>query len=81
MEKNVFFRALSESPKPPPITPIRATWSFFFGRQKRRFSAYYRIKFKLILIMKMMISVMKMVIILMNMEMKMTKKQTNSIVF
>ena len=29
---------------PPPMTPIRATWSFFFGRQKRRFSAYYRTK-------------------------------------
>ena len=29
---------------PPPLTPIRATWSFFFGRQKRRFSAYYRTK-------------------------------------
>ena len=27
-----------------PMTPIRATWSFFFGRQKRRFSAYYRTK-------------------------------------
>ena len=43
-KKNVFFRALPESPKPPPLTPIRATWSFFFGRQKRRFSAYYRTK-------------------------------------
>ena len=30
MEKNVFFRALPESPKsPPPLTPIRATWSIF----------------------------------------------------
>ena len=29
---------------PPPMTPIRATWSFFFGRQKRRFNAYYRTK-------------------------------------
>ena len=29
---------------PPPMTPIRATWSFSFGRQKRRFSAYYRTK-------------------------------------
>ena len=28
-EKNVFFWALPESPKPPPMTPIRATWSFF----------------------------------------------------
>ena len=31
MEKNVFFRALPESPNPPlPLTPIRATWSFFY---------------------------------------------------
>jgi len=29
MKKNVFFRALPESPKPPPLTPIWATWSFF----------------------------------------------------
>ena len=28
-KKNVFFRALPESPNPPPLTPIRATWSFF----------------------------------------------------
>ena len=27
-KKNVFFRALPESPTPP-LTPIRATWSFF----------------------------------------------------
>ena len=53
----------------------------FSGRQKRHFSAYRRIKFKLILIMKMMISVMKMVIVLMIMVMKMTKKQTNTMGF
>ena len=31
IKKNVFFRALPESPNPPPtpLTPIRATWSFF----------------------------------------------------
>ena len=29
LKKNVFFWALPESPKPPPMTPIRATWSFF----------------------------------------------------
>ena len=29
-KKNVFFQALPQSPKPPPpLTPIRATWSFF----------------------------------------------------
>ena len=36
-KKNVFFRALPESPKPlPPLTPIRATWSFFFRMSKFR---------------------------------------------
>ena len=29
MKKNVFFRALPELPNPLPLTPIRATWSFF----------------------------------------------------
>ena len=28
----------------PPLPPIRATCTTFFGRQKRRFSAYYRTK-------------------------------------
>ena len=37
-KKNVFFQPLPESPKPPSLTPIRATWSFFFGRQRRRFA-------------------------------------------
>ena len=36
LKKNVFFRALPESLKPPPLTPIRATWSSFFGRQNSR---------------------------------------------
>ena len=44
------------------------------GGPKTTFNAYYRIKFKLILIMKILISVMKLVINLM-MVMKMTKKQ------
>ena len=26
---NVLSQALPESPKPPPLTPIRATWSYF----------------------------------------------------
>ena len=39
-KKNVFFRALPESPNPPPLTPIRATWSFFFGRQNSRFESH-----------------------------------------
>ena len=37
-KKNGFFRALPELPTPPPLTPIWASWSSFFGRQKRRFA-------------------------------------------
>ena len=29
---------------PPPITPIRATWSSFFGRQNSRFESQFRTK-------------------------------------
>ena len=43
-KKNVFFWALPEFPLPPPLPPIWATCTTFFGRQKRRFSAYYRTK-------------------------------------
>ena len=44
-EKKTFSFGHCPNPlNPPPMTPIRATWSFFFGRQKRRFSAYYRTK-------------------------------------
>ena len=43
-EKNVFFRALPESPKPPPMTPIRATWSSFFGSRNSRFESQFRTK-------------------------------------
>ena len=44
LKKNVFFRALPKLPLPPPLPLIRATCTTFFGRQKRRFSAYYRTK-------------------------------------
>ena len=45
MEKNVFFRALPELPKPlPPMTPIRATWSSFFGSRNSRFESQFRTK-------------------------------------
>ena len=44
-KKNIFFRALSESPNPLPLTPIRATWSFFFfGSQNSRFESQFRTK-------------------------------------
>ena len=29
---------MPELPKPPPMTPIRATWSSLFLRQKQRFA-------------------------------------------
>ena len=38
-----FFRALPKLPLPP-LPPIRASCTTFFGRQKRRFNAYYRTK-------------------------------------
>ena len=44
------------SPPPPRLNGQRGPFS---GRQKRHFSAYYRIKLKSILIIKMIISVMK----------------------
>ena len=56
--------------------PRRATGNvvLFSGRQKRHFSAYYRIKFQLIMMMKIMI----MMIILMIMMMKRAKNHTNT---
>ena len=54
--KNDFKRALPAKLRPPPPSPKRARWSFFWP-SKQHYSAYCRIKFKLILIIKMMISV------------------------
>ena len=62
------------SPGPPPPR-LNGQGGPFSGRQKRHFSAYYRIKLKSILIIKMIISVMKIVIFLMIMVMKMTKNR------
>ena len=45
----------------------------FFGRQKRHLSAYYRIKFQLIMMVKIMNMMMKIVIIMMPVMMTMTK--------
>ena len=53
----------------------------FSSRQKRDFSMYYRVKLKLILIMKDVISMMKIITMLMIMVMKMTKKQTYTMAF
>ena len=49
LKKNVFFRALPELPEPPLpppplITPIRATWSSFFGSRNLRFESQFRTK-------------------------------------
>ena len=37
IKKNVYFRALPKLALPP-LPYFRATWSSFFGRQKRRFT-------------------------------------------
>ena len=45
MKKKVFFRALPKLPNPPPpMTPIRATWSSFFGCRNSRFESQFRTK-------------------------------------
>ena len=41
-KKNVFFWALPELPNPPPLTPIWATWSSFFGSRNSRFESQFR---------------------------------------
>ena len=38
-KKNVFFWELPGT-LIPPLTPVRATWSFFFGRQNSRFESH-----------------------------------------
>ena len=76
-KKNVYFRALPKLALPP---PIRATWSSFSGRQKRRFA---RMTGKnLMLIMKVaMIIMMIIMVILMIIMTKMTKKHTITVKF
>ena len=44
-KKECFLSGIAQiTSPPPPLPPIRATCTTFFGRQKRRFSAYYRTK-------------------------------------
>ena len=38
ISKIKYYHIGKTSMKPPPLSPIRATWSSFFGRQKRRFA-------------------------------------------
>ena len=41
MKKKRFLSGIAPiSYSPPPMTPIRATWSFFFGRQNSRFESH-----------------------------------------
>ena len=80
LQKKIYFRqALPVKSEPPPC--LNGQGDPFSGRQRHYFNAYYRIKFKLILVMKMMISVIKIVIILMITVTEMTKKQTNTMAF
>ena len=62
---NYFKWALPVKLSPPP-PHLNGQGGPFSGRQKRHFSAYYRIKLKSILIIKMIISVMKIVTFLPN---------------
>ena len=73
-KKNYFKWALPVNLSPPPPR-LNGQGGPFSGRQKRHFSAYYRIKLKLILIIKMINSVMKIIIFLMIMVMKITKNR------
>ena len=75
IQKKNYFKWALPVKLPPPPPRLNGQGGPFSGRQKRHFSAYYRIKLKSILIIKMMISVMKIVIFLMIMVMKMTKNR------
>ena len=44
VKKTCFLSGIARISSPPPLPPIWATCTPFFGRQKRRFSAYYRTK-------------------------------------
>ena len=66
---------ITETP-PSPLPPIRATWSSFFGRQKRRFARMTEFFLKMI----MMVAMIKMMIIMMVMT-KMTKRHAITVKF
>ena len=65
-KKNVFFRALPESPKPPPLISIQATWSSFFYVKNDVLGVW--LEKKLMLIMKVAMIIMMIIMT------KMTKK-------
>ena len=56
IKKNDYFRALPKLALPPPLPLIRATWSSFFQRQKRRIA---RMTEKVQMMMMMMMLVLR----------------------
>ena len=79
-EKNVFFRALPESPKAPPLTPIRATWSYFLDVKNDVLRVCPKL-FWMMIMMVSMIIMMIILVILMIIMTKMTKKHTITVKF
>jgi len=79
-KKNVFFRALPESPKPPPHDPNSGNLVLFFGRQKQRFARMTEF-FLMMIMMVSMIIMMIILVILMIIMTKMTKKHTITVKF
>ena len=75
-KKKIFFKRALPVKLRPPTPRLNGQGSPFSGRQKRHFSAYCRIKFKLIMIRIMRIAMMIMVIIWMIIVMKFTKHHT-----
>ena len=43
-EKKRFLSGIAQITYPPPMAPIRATWSSFFGSQNSRFESQFRTK-------------------------------------
>ena len=74
----VLIRALPKLAKPP-HPPIRAPWSFFSGRQKRRFARMTE-KILMMIIIVAMIILIKILVILMIMRTKNTEKKPTNIV-
>ena len=79
-DRREYLQRASKACNTPNLFPSPPQGGPFSGRQKQHFSAYYIIKFKLIMTIKMMIAMMIMVIILIIMVMKNTKNQTNTMV-
>ena len=80
MAKNVFNPGIAQKGLTPPDPPPRGATGnvVLFSAVKRHLSAYYRIKFQLIMIKKINNMIMIMVIILMLVMMTMTKNQTTT---